>query len=469
MNLSTEVAAVWPEIVQGVSKSLSDKSLQTRLRMFLESDKVVPVGISDDGQLVLECPTSLFQEQIRRSFAEALVVSTQEILAVEISGVRCRVSAHAMREHRSRIGDGVDPQATVATERITRRRERRFGRGYKILEDFVVGSCNCMAYNMVKRIIDEPDNPVNPLFIHGSSGQGKTHLEQGLALAFNEQFPSSKVLYLTCEQFRNMYLSACDGREKAAALQAMRVKLRHADLLLIDDIHFLSRGQMEQTKEELFATINELQLNGKKVVITSDAHPNDIKYLSERFVERFIGGLVVSLDRPDPQTRREVVAAKARGHQREFPDPVIDFIADNITDNMREIEGAVNKVVAYADSFQRPIDLPLARQALADLLARDVGEPRLKVILRTVADYYDLTVDDILSKRRAGKRSEARHVAMYLLKASGGETYAEIGRHFGIKSHGSVSYACETVNRYRANQAELDRFISDLLMRLGRR
>ena len=331
----------------------------------------------------------------------------------------------------------------------------------------MVGSCNRVAFDAVRRLLDDVEDPVNPLFIHGSSGLGKTHLEQGLALAFKDRYPRCKVIYRSCEQFRNGYLAAVEGG--TSGLQAFRVSLRHADLLLIDDIHFLSRGQLERTKEELFSTFNELQEQGKKVVITSDAHPSDIKYLEERFVQRFTGGLVVALDRPDLSTRREVVQAKSAQHAIELRPEVIEFIADHITDNMRELEGAANKVVAYARSFDRGIDLELARQALSDIIARDANEPRLKVILRAVADYFDLSVEDVLGKSRSGPRSTARHIAMYVLKASGSDTYAAVGNAFGIKSHSSVAYACEQVARHRATNPDIERFVVDLLMRVRRR
>jgi chromosomal replication initiator protein len=307
---------------------------------------------------------------------------------------------------------------------------------------------------------------VNPLFIHGASGLGKTHLEQGLALAFRERYPKCKVQYIRCEQFTNDYISACGLGP--SGIQAFRVKMRHPDLLLIDDIHFLSRGQMMKTKEELFSTFNELTEQGKRVVITSDAHPADIKYLEERFVQRFAGGLVVGLLKPDPGVRREVVQSKAKALSISLSDEVVDYVVDHITDNVRELEGAVNKLSAFAASFQRRIDLSLARQALSDLIDRGAGEPRIKLIMRSVADYYELTVDDLVGRNRSGPRATARHVAMYVLKTSGADTYSAIGHAFGVKSHSSVAYACEQVAQYRSQDAGLDRMISELLMRLKR-
>src|ERR1043165_9939554 len=445
------------------------------VRLWLASPKVRPVSI-DAGVLTIECPTALFQHTIRDRYADALAVVASEVLGQPVVEVRCRVSGAALREHEARVqnadrqGGGADPARSDARgdragERQTPR-GGRWGHGFKLLTDFVGGHTNRLAYDAIIRILEDPANPVNPLFIHGASGLGKTHLEQGLALAFHERYPKSKVQYIRCEQFTNDYIAACE--QGSAGIQAFRVKMRHPDLLLIDDIHFLSRGQMIKTEEELFSTFNQLNEQGKKVVITSDAPPADIKYLEERFIQRFSGGLVIALEKPDPKLRREVVAAKAKAQGIALADEVMGYVVDHITDNIREIEGAVNKLMAYSQSFQRRIDLALARQALGDLIDRSSGEPRAKMIMREVADYFELTVDDLVGRNRSGARATARHVAMYVLKSASADTYAAIGQAFGVKSHSSVAYACEQVAKYRAQDTALDGFIIDLLMRVKR-
>jgi chromosomal replication initiator protein len=449
----------WPTILERMRSGENEQGVRT----WLASPKVAPISI-ESGVLTLECPTSLFQYTIRDRYAKQLASLAEELLGQPVNEVVCRVSGNALREHEKAISNARVGQ--VMAEAVQPRPTRTWGHGFKLLEDFIVGSSNRLAFDAVSRIIDDQRSPVNPLFIHGASGLGKTHLEQGLAIAFRERHPKCKVQYIRCEQFTNDYISACEAGP--AGIQAFRVKMRHPDLLLIDDIHFLSRGQMVRTKEELFATFNELTEHGKRVVITSDAHPADIKYLEERFVQRFAGGLVVGLQKPDPTVRREIITAKAKSQQMNISDEVIDYVVDHITDNIRELEGAVNKLAAFSSSFQRRIDLALARQALADLIDRGAGEPRFKMIMRAVADYYELTVDDLVGKNRSGTRATARHVAMYVLKTSSADTYSAIGNFFGVKSHSSVAYACEQVGMYRAQDASLDAFITDLLMRSKR-
>ncbi len=460
------IAQAWPAILERLRSPDNEQGV----RLWLASPKVHPASFAD-GVLTLDCPTALFQHTIRDRFSRQLALVAAEVLGAPVSEVRCRVSGNALREHEQRRSTAqlAAREATPAAGHAHLDGQRggsRWGQGFKALEDFVVGHCNRLAYDAIIRILEEPGNPVNPLFIHGASGLGKTHLEQGLALAFRERYPKSKVQYIRCEQFTNDYIAACELG--GPGIQAFRVKMRHPDLLLIDDIHFLSRGQMVKTKEELFSTFNQLNEQGKKVVITSDAPPADIKYLEERFIQRFSGGLVVAMEKPDPKLRHAVIIAKAKAQGITLSDEVLAYVVDHITDNIRELEGAVNKLAAFAASFQRRIDLTLARQALADVIDRNTGEPRAKMIMRAVADYFELTVDDLLGKNRSGMRSNARHVAMYVLKSASSDTYTAIGQAFAVKSHSSVAYACEQVAKYRSQDAALDAFIIDLMMRVKR-
>jgi chromosomal replication initiator protein len=456
-----DLAQAWPALLDRLRNPDNEQGVRT----WLASPKVRPTSLSD-GVLTIECPTPLFQYTIRDRYAKPLATLASDVFGVPVSDVVCRVSGAALRAHEDRIERAAPTVNNAPAPANAVTRSPRFGHGFKLLEDFVVGASNRLAFDAVKRILDDPSYSANPLFIHGASGLGKTHLEQGLAMAFKERHPKAKVQYIRCEQFTNDYIAACDAGPEG--LKAFRIRMRHPDLLLIDDIHFLSRGQMVKTKEELFATFNELTEQGKRVVITSDAHPSDIRYLEDRFVQRFAGGLVVSLAKPDPQVRRDVVAAKARTLNLTMGDEVVDYVCEHIIDNIRELEGAVNKLGAFAASFQRRIDLALARQALADLIDRGGSEPRLKQICRAVADHFEITVDDLLGKSRSGPRAQARHVAMYVLKLTGSDTYSAIANAFAVKSHSSVAYACEQVAQARSRESGLDRFIVDLVARLKR-
>ena len=471
---TTEIITLWPAVLERL-RPAHGKAVD----VWLDPLKVQPIDLVE-GTLVLECPNPLFSYTVSNRLAPAIISAVSELTGVAVTQVRAHVTGTALREHerRKREAQGTPGEiqttksastasgttAAVTTERTTRA-ATSWGQGFKLLDTFVVGSANRLAYDAMRQVLDQPDASVNPVFIHGKSGLGKTHLAQGLALAFKERYPSAKVQYLRCEQFTNEWLLALGAGPKA--INAFRVKMRHADLLLLDDIHFLSQGAKPNTTNELFATFNALSEQGRKVVFTSDASPRDIKYLEASFVGRFIGGLVVELQKPDAALRREVVRAKAASQGMEVPDAVVDYVVEHITDNVRELEGAVNKLVSYARSFRRDIDPVLARQALADLIERNPGETLTQLVLREVADHYGVDVKELLGKGRSGPLSTARHVAMYVMKLATGGSYAAVGREFDA-GHTNVIYACAQVKKYRVHEKPLDDFLIDLLLRAKR-
>ncbi len=452
-----DITAAWPQIVALVRNQTGN---EPGVRLWLDTGRVRAVGI-EDGALVIECPTPTWSHQLSSRFGPAIRAALAEATSLEVSGVRCRIPGAAALAHERALQRSATPATRSEPPRPAASRA-----GVKLLDDFVVGSCNRLAYDAIRRLLEMPEHPINPVFIHGPSGVGKTHLEQGLALAFKERYAKSKVLYIRCEQFTNDFIEACENG--GAAINAFRVRMRHPDLLLIDDIHFLSKGQKERTKDELFATFEHLANHGKKVVITSDASPRDIQYLEERFVQRFSGGLVVPLDRPDPAVRREVVARRAREQGVELPDEVLEYVASHVTDNVRMLEGAVNRLVQFAQSFERRIDLAAARQCLADLIGRDRGEDATAMVRREVAGRYGLKPADLDGRSKTQPRADARFVAMYVLRHVTGGTYGAIGQSFGIKNHTSVLHGCDKVRKMRGQDPELDGFIDDLIIRAKR-
>ncbi|MEK7415964.1 MAG: DnaA/Hda family protein [Planctomycetota bacterium] len=448
-----ELTTAWPQVIARVRAHGNEPGV----RLWLDTPKVRPITI-EDGVLVLECPTPIYTRPLSERFGPLIRIAVAEITGVEVKSIRCRIPGTAVLAHErelARVSHAGEPIAKVGPRP-----------GSRLLDDFVVGPCNRLAYDAVRRVLERPENPVNPTFIHGPSGLGKTHLEQGLALAFKERHPKSKVLYVRCEQFTNEFIEACEGG--GAALAAFRVRMRHPDLLLIDDIHFLSKGQKEKTKDELFATFDHLANHGKKVVITSDASPKDIQYLEERFVQRFSGGLVVPLERPDLEVRREIIARRAREQGADLPDEAADYVAQHVTDNVRMLEGAVNRLVQFSHSFQRKLDLAAARQCLADLVGRERGEDAAAMVRREVAAHYGLQPNDLNGRAKTHPRATARHVAMYVLRHVTGDTYGAVGETFGLKNHTSVVYACSQVAKMRGQDPEIDGFIADLVLRAKR-
>ena len=460
--------SAWGDVLRLLGEG--DQAMAAAAKVWLEPGRVRAVEVNG-GELTLECPTPLYRLSIERRLGPRLLALVADVLGRPMTEIRFRISPQAVREHEARrrqaeqaAGAGhvapAEPATSTATAAVVR------SQGLKLLEHFVVGNANRIAYDAVCRLLEEPRKAVNPLFIHGKSGLGKTHLEQGLAQAFRERYPKARVTYIRCEQFTNDWHEAL--RQRGEAIQAFRVKMRHPDLLLIDDVHFLSTATLTAAKKELFATFDEMTSQGKLVVFTSDASPRAIQNLEESFVQRFGGGLVVELQRPDPLLRAGVVRAKAQQRGLEIPEPVVEYLAEHITDNMRELEGAVNKLEQHARSFARQVDLGVARQALSDLIVRGADETIQDLVLREVAERFGVEARDLVGNKRSGPLPLARHVAMYLLKEAGDESYERIGRLFGDKGHSTVIYSCNQVRKLRGQDEDLERFISDILVRARR-
>jgi chromosomal replication initiator protein len=455
------LAAAWPRILD----RLDQPEQAQGVKLFLRSAKVAPVACVD-GTLTVDCPTAIYQDQIRKRFAESLAAAATEVLGEPVREIACRVTGPSAREHERRVvAAGGDNRGAGTSAPVDARRPVSPISSGKALDAFQVGSCNRLAYDAVMQVLEHPRRAPNPLFIHGAPGLGKTHLEQGLARAFKERYPGAKVEYLRCEQFyRELMAATADGGD---AVRAFEVRMRHPDLLLIDDLHFLGRGQKSATKDQLLQTFESLADHGKLMVLTSDAPPRDIQYLESRFIQRVSGGLVVELHRPDPDVRRSILAQLLRDRELHHDDAVVHYVAEHLVDNVRELEGAVHRLAQHVRTFGGRIDLPAARGALADLLAgRD--EPPEQVVLAAVAARYALAPAVLIGRSRAGSRPLARQVAMYILKHAGSATYAEIGKAVGISSHGTVAHACEAIGRRRPQDADLDRFIAETLARLAR-
>ncbi len=443
------LATAWPRILDRLTQK-HGKAAQ----IWLKPEMVRPIAVYE-GELYLACPNVLFSTTIAERLGGDLCTAVAEMMGVEVRLVRGHVGRDDLARHEAKRAQAAIPPVPT--------KARSWGQGFKALEQFVVGSANRVAYDAIHELIRDPGSAVNPVFVHGKSGLGKTHLLQGLALAYADRHPSAKVTYLRCEQFTNEWLDAIKGGNEA--LRAFRVKMRHPELLLVDDLHFLAQLTRTSAVKELYETFNALHDQGKKVVFTSDASPKDITYLESNFISRFIGGLVIELKRPDPELRKAVAIKKASGLGLHLPMDVAEWMSNQFVDNIRELEGAVNKLSATARSFSRSVDLPFAKESLRDLLQRADGVDLAEVVLREVADRFGVEASEVLGRGRAGPVCSARHVAMYVLRMASGGTYATVGRSVG-KGHPAVVYACGQAREMCQVDPNLQTFIDELLDRL---
>ena len=307
-------------------------------------------------------------------------------------------------------------------------------------DSFVLGGSNRLAHAACVAVAEnQGGRSFNPLFIYGGSGLGKTHLMHAIGNYSLDHSPERKIIYVQSEQFVNEFIYTI--RKKT--YDEFRLKYRHCDLLLIDDIQFIE-GK-EQMQVEFFHTFNELYENGANIVMTCDKPPQSLNWLEERLRTRFSSGLLVDIQPPDYETRVAILENLASGHHSDISDEVIDYIATHISSNIRELEGAFNTVMAYA-SLSGSLDLDLAKKALKDFITPQTKrQVNTQVILEVVARFYNLEVDDLLSKARSRDISYPRQIAMYLCREILGMTYADIGKDIGGRDHSTVIHAWQKI------------------------
>ncbi|HSP14955.1 MAG TPA: chromosomal replication initiator protein DnaA [Thermoanaerobaculia bacterium] len=323
-------------------------------------------------------------------------------------------------------------------------------------ETFVVGKSNELAWSASKSIADNPSGSFNPLFIYGGAGLGKTHLIQALGQQIRELRPSMRVVYMSADSFVTELIASI----RYDRMQSFRDRYRSVDALLLDDIQFLA-GK-ERTQEEFFHTFNALYEAQKQIVFTSDAPPKDIPTLEERLRSRFEWGLIADIQPPDLETKVAILRKKAEEKKVDLPHDVALFIAERVRSNIRELEGHLNRVTAFASLTGNRITIDLAREALKDLLSKDNKPITPQEIMKVVAAHYGLKVVDLKSKSNARTIAFPRQVAMYMCKELTDLSYPEIGRQFNDKHHSTVMYSVDKIDQLKEDDADLSRTLEML-------
>ncbi len=330
------------------------------------------------------------------------------------------------------------PATTIVSERDSSLHRPRLRHD---IESFVVGPSNQLAYNTAVYVSEFPGAQYNPLFIHGGCGLGKTHLLQGLCKRFIHHHPTKRWSYLTGEEFTNDFLTAL----RANKVDSFRRRMRELDLLVIDDVHFL--GGKKATQEEFLHTFNAIEATGKQVVMASDNHPKMIEEFGESLINRFVSGLVVRIDPPNFNTRCEILRSLSLKSGLILPDEVTQWIARRVTQNVRELEGAVTRIGAHVKMADRNPDVAMAQQALGDLDRQMITPVRPDNVLQSVCNYFGLEHKDLMSGRRQRTISLARSVAMYLVRKTAKLSFPEIGARMGKRNHSTVISACRRIER----------------------
>lgn len=310
-------------------------------------------------------------------------------------------------------------------------------------DTFVVGNNNKFAHSASLAVAESPGEAYNPLYLYGGAGLGKTHLMHSIGHFILNQNPNKKVLYATSEQFTNEVIESIRSGN-TAKMNKFREKYRTVDVLLIDDVQFII-GK-ESTQEEFFHTFNVLHSEGKQIIISSDKPPKEMETLEERFRSRFEWGLIADIQPPDYETRMAILKKNAENYNKEIKEEIFDYIATNIKSNIRELEGAYNKIIAFSKLNKVEITLDNVQEALKDIIspfAKRKITPQL--IINVVSEHYGITPDDIISKRRNSEFVQPRQVCMYLCRKLTDESLQSIGKALGKKDHTTVIHGIDKI------------------------
>ncbi len=412
-------------------------------------DKVTKL-IPNEGKLELISANKFIEEWIRCNYAEILGEIIRKVagysmeltFAVDESMLNSdMISKQVLADRRelqvgarTRRGENYSSGDDVGKSRGIRKKFRN------TLETFVVGSCNRLAYNAIISVLENVRSPFNPLFIYGGCGLGKTHLLQGLCNAFAEKKPEVLWCYISGEEFTNQFVSAV----KNGRLDEFRNRYRNVDVLVIDDVHFLANKRA--TQEEFLHTYNAVSAEGKQVVLSSDTHPRKIKQFSNSLIDRCISGMVVEVTPPDKVTRVEIIRRRTKDLGYPLSDQIIDLLANHLTGNVRELEGAILKLYAYSSLCKAPIDIAVANQIIEEYSCSIESESDIRTLIcAKVAEYFKIDVSELYSGRRTKLVAYARAVAMYLLRKHAKLSFPEIARFMGGKNHSTVVIACQKI------------------------
>ena len=421
-------------MMTSLEKELSSVSIDRWFR------HLQPSAVAGDT-LVIDVPDDFFKSWILDHYTEhltnALAASDPQLRKFELKINPRKAAEHPTTSDTMTFGSTDSPSAPTQP---AQRSEYDLNPRYTF-DEFVVGPSNRFAHAASLAVSEQPAKAYNPLFIYGPVGLGKTHLMQAIGHEVMRRRPGTNVLYITSEKFTNELINSIQNRTTLK----FREKFRKVDILLIDDIHFI--GGKEATQEEFFHTFNALYDNHKQIVVSSDRPPKDINHLEERLISRFEWGLVTYIQPADFETRAAIMRKKAVRDKIAIPDEVTNFIAEKVMSNIRELEGALNRVVAYSHFITKPITLELAHEALKNFIQEAERKITIPLIQKKVADRFNIKVSELTAKRRTKNIVLPRQIAMFLARELTGYSLPEIGHQFGGRDHTTVLHSCEKIRQ----------------------
>ncbi len=418
----------------------------------------------DGGKAVIGVPTRFMGDWVRRHYLDRITAllgqEFKDLCSVEI--MVKKASSNRSQGVQATNGGGAPSPSRTGRRRAAEAPDGDFGAPLDprfTFDNFVIGKSNEFAHAAARRVAEANQVHFNPLFLYGGVGLGKTHLMHAIAWHIREKDPSRQVIYLSAEKFMYQFIRALRYQDT----MTFKEQFRSVDVLMIDDVQFIS-GR-ETTQEEFFHTFNALVDQNRQVVISADKSPSDLEGMKERLRSRLGWGLVADIHQTDYELRLSILANKAEHLGAEVPLKVLEFLAHKITSNVRELEGALNRVVAHATLVGRDISLETTQDVLHDLLRANDRRVTIEEIQKQVAAHFNIRITDMHSPRRARAVARPRQVAMYLAKQLTTRSLPEIGRKFGGRDHTTVMHAVRRIEELRATDSGFSEDV-DLLRRM---
>ncbi len=454
---------LWTKFLDQIKDELSSISYNT----WFSETKLYKIK---DGKAYIIVPMPIYKNHLADNYSNLIISKLYEI-----SGINYELRFLLAED----IEEEKEKEKEIEEKNILNsREEKNYSEvihnnliSHYTFDNFIVGNSNKFAHAAALSVAENPGNMYNPLFLYGNSGLGKTHLMHAIGNYIISN-SNKRVLYVTSEQFKDDFVKVNRKDENGTNFNYVdffKDKYRNIDVLLIDDIQFL--GGASKSQEEFFHTFNNLYNDSKQIIISSDRSPNDLKLLEERLRTRFNWGLQVNIYPPDFALKKEILKKKIVGGnlEQDIPDEVIEYIANNIGPDVRQLEGSVTRLLAYSAIWGgKEITLDLAIEALKDSVSKGMGEKNdIHRIQRIVSEYFQISVEDIRSKKRSANISQPRQIAMYLCRSMTTESFPKIGIEFGGKDHSTVMHSVEKIENEIKENKDLANIIEKLKKDIG--
>jgi len=425
--------------------ALAEIELNISKASFITWFRNTSIVAKKDSGVVIGAPNGFSKEWLENKFNK-LVLKTLRSLSPDIKEFSVLIESKKqspVRPQRAPSRDKLYYQASdqLNFEQFDIDKETNLNPKYRF-HNYIIGSSNELAHATALSIVESPGKEFNPFFVYGGVGLGKTHLLHAIGNELKEKARGAHILYINAETFTNEFINAV----RAQTLETFRSKYRPIDALIIDDVQFIAHK--ERTQEEFFHTFNALYTHNKQIVISSDKPPQSIDFIDERLKSRFEGGMVVDIGYPEYEMRLTILKAKAKERGEELSDEIFDYIANHIHNNIRELEGALNIIIASSKASGSKITIEKARKSLEYIIKKPRRSIGVKKILKCIADFYEISEKEILSQDRRREIAHPRQIMMYLMREEMKYSYPLIGSRLGGRDHTTVIHACNKISEY---------------------